>query len=347
MESHFPRTKSHPVTEEGKAIHWAAEGVLRSWGRESPTAPYALTDMLGKACPENGVVLTEEMINAGNVYLAAVWERAQHHIDGLGVELQLSAVPAGLQQSGRADAVWVSADRTELVVWDGKFGYGPVAAFENWQLAIYGVAAAFPYRATIQRVTLVIVQPRGESVRQPVKTWIIEGAELSGVTAMLIERHGYTQLDAAAPLAAGKHCRNCRAESSCSVNREATWHVRASAGAAMPENLSPEEIAYELEEFARGESLIRGRRIALEALAQTTIERGGKIPGYVMHQSLADRSWRSPEQAKLLGPGFGVEMEERKTISPAQAQSRGMSEAAVNALTVRATRPPKLVRERL
>lgn len=344
MESHFPRTGSHPVTEEGKAIHWACEGVLRSWLSQSPTEPHVLTNYIGHTCPENGVIITEEMVTAGNVYLAAVWSRAQAHIEGLAIELQVSAHHAGLPNSGRVDARWRSPDGTWLTVWDGKFGYRPVAAFENWQLVNYGIAEAYP---AVQTIELVVVQPRGASIRQPVKIWILQRAELDAYRAMMIERHGLAQLGENAPTIAGKHCRNCQAEVHCATNRAQNWHNRQNAGKSIPQTLTPEEIAYELDEFEHAEQMIRGRRTALEGLAESLIHRGQTVPGYHMHTSLGDRQWRNKDGAAAMAPILGCEMTERKTISPAQAEARGVNQATLKALTVRHERPPKLAREKI
>ncbi len=344
MESLYPRSATHPVTEEGKAIHWATEGVLRSWLPESPTPAYPLSDYIGRTCPENGVILTEEMVTTGNVYLAAVWSRAQNHIAGLAVELKVSAHHAGLLSHGRVDARWLSADGTWLTIWDGKFGYGPVAAFENWQTLIYGIAEAIP---TVQTIELVIVQPRGASIRQPVKPWILQRAQLDAYREWIIERQKLTQLGPQAPTYAGKHCRNCQARPNCGTHRAAAWDARSRAGESIPETLTVEEIAYELDEFDRAESMIKGRRLALESLATSKIQAGEKVPGFKMHISLSDRAWNDPKAAAALGLAFAIDMTETKTISPAQAQARGMAEPAVNALTSRHERPPKLAREKV
>ena len=344
MESLFPRTATHPVTEEGKAIHWACEGVLRSWLPQSPTEPHPLTDYIGHTCPENGVIVTEEMVTAGNVYLAAVWSRAQAHIEGLAVELKVSAQHAGLLSDGRVDTRWRSPDGKWLTIWDGKFGYSEVGAFQNWQLAVYGIAEAYPGVETIE---LVIVQPRGMSIRQPVKTWILKRVELDAYRDMIVERHGLAQLGERAPTIAGKHCRNCDARASCGTNRAQSWQARDTAGQSIPQTLTPEEIAYELDEFDQALEMIRGRKLALEALATSNIERGQPVPGWHLHVSLTDREWRSKEQAAAMGPLFGIEMTESKTISPAQAETRGIQTAAVNALTIRHERPPKLRREKI
>jgi len=93
--------------------------------------------------------------------------------------------------------------------------------------------------------------------------------------------------------------------------------------------------------------MIKGRRLALESLATAKIQAGEKVPGFKMHISLTDRAWKDPANAAALGLAFSVDMTETKTISPAQAQARGMSEVAVNALTSRHERPPKLARERV
>lgn len=343
MESLYPRTTTHPVTEEGKAIHWACEGVLFSWSTKNDITPKTLVSYIGQTCPENGLIITEDFVAAGNVYLACVWERAQQYPDGLAIEKQASAYHAGLELAGRIDARWINETKTWLTVWDAKFGYKPVTAFENWQLLIYGIAEAYP---TIETVELVVVQPRGLSVRQPVKRWMIDRPTLARYQAIIAQSKAEAELREGAPTRPGSHCRNCQAAHSCPALEEASWHAHDTAGISVPQDLTPKEIAYRLDEFERAQEMLRARRDALEALATRHIQHGTIVPGFKLHVSLGDRQWRQEQDAVGLGLLSDVEMYERKMISPKQAEVRGIPPQAVEALTVRYERPPKLTRDK-
>ncbi len=339
MESLYPRTATHPVTEEGKAIHWASEGVMRSWLPVNDLQPRTLAEYLGHTCPENGVVITEEMVAAGNVYLACVWERAQLNLPGLQIEKQLSAWHAGLKSSGRCDSAWVSTDDTWLTIWDFKYGNKAVDVFENWQLFIYGLAGA---HRKITTVELVIVQPRGQSMFHPIKRWRLDRDTLERYARWVRLSAALADKGEAAPTHAGKWCRYCRAAHSCDTLAASGWGSVDRAGNSVPINLTPAEIVYELEQFERAGNMLRARLDAIKGLAVQRIAEGVKIPGYFMERGLSNREWRDESTATGLGRLFGVDMEDRKVIGPKQAEVRGIPPLAVNALTVRHERPPQL-----
>ena len=77
----FPDGEKHPVTQEGIAAHWACDRVLMSW--RPGNDPIELRSFVGDTCPENGLIITEEMIAGGSELLEDVWARTHTNLDGM------------------------------------------------------------------------------------------------------------------------------------------------------------------------------------------------------------------------------------------------------------------------
>jgi len=339
--AHPSNAPKHPTTEEGIAVAWACERTMMSWLPLNQLEPRTLAQYLGQACPENGVVITEEMVYGGGAYIESVWADAHTHIGGLRVEQQLSAHDWAEGLAGRADATWASYDRRHVAVRDLKWGHRPVAAFDNWQLTIYGLGMLSPDTETID---LIIVQPRDPRARNPVKTWPLTAAEL--------RERGETVREAAKlargenpPTRAGRHCLYCKAAGHCATLAAAGFGVMDTAGAAIDVEMDEPQIAYELEMMDRAEALAKARRVGLEALAVSRIQTGHPVPGYGYRSTLGNRQWAMPTAEVLaFGQLMGADLAETKPASPAQATVRGIPKDTVDMFTTRRDGAPKLVR---
>lgn len=341
MEAPFPRSPTHPVTEEGKALHWACERVLRSWLPVNTLEPIDLHTFLGQACPENGIVITEEMVWAGGVYLETVWERVWQNPELLQVEKQLSADRWIPGYSGRTDSMWRSPDGAWLSVWDLKFAYTPTAAVGNWQLLSYALGAVTERTQTVE---LVIVQPRGVSASRPVKTWRLPIAEFWPLAQQLID--AAVEARGLSPrTVAGSHCHWCRAAAHCPTLQAAGMGALDVGSAGVSVELTEPEIAHEIEMLDRAEDLVRARLDALEALGSARIQGGRPIPGFENRRGLSNRSWTlPPAQMLAMGELWGVDLDEPRALSPNKAEGRGMPRSIIDLFTKRVPTAAKLVR---
>ena len=340
LEAPFPRSPAHPVTAEGIALHWAVETVLRSWIDGSPET-LDLKNFLNCACPENGVIVTEEMIWAGGIYTASIWARCWPYPAGLCVEAPVDLAQWVPGMRGRADVIWRSEDRSKLCVLDLKFGYGPKAAFENWQMLSYVLGAIDDHT---QEIEIVIVQPRGTSASDPVKTWTLTVDEFWVYARTLVD----AAVEARSPAprtVAGSHCRYCKAAAHCTTLRAAGMNAFDIGSAAIGAELSETEIAHELELLDRGKELVRARLDALEALAIARIQTGHPVPGFAHKKSLGNRTWTMPARQVIeMGGMFDVDIEERKPLSPNQAEGRGLPREVIDKFTTRYELAAKLTR---
>jgi len=340
MQDGRPDTPRHPVTEEGIAIHWAIEQVVQSWppDRES----IELRSFRGDTCPENGVIITEEMVSGGMDLLADVWDRAYTFPEAIQTEKQLTASEWAEGLSGRADVIWRSPDSTHVIVWDFKYGYKPITAIDNWQLLIYGMGMMSD---RTERIDLVIVQPRARVMGGPVKLWSLTRDEL----LKLAEQVGASAAAArgADPmLNSGPHCANCRAAAHCPALRDAGFAAMDASQRAVPIDLDERQIAFELEMIKRATSQLKARYDALEGLAIARIESGQPVPGYEFRRGLSNRSWTHVTNEETLAFGMlsGVDLSEpAKVCSPAKAESRGVPRKLIDLFTERRESAAKLV----
>lgn len=344
MQSQFPRTESHPVAEQGKAIHWACEGVLFSWLPKNNIPPKDIRGYLGLPCPENGVILDEDMIAAGLTYLEAVWAEVHTNLAKILPEMQLrtGAIRPGMK-GGRCDLLWWNSAGTHLTVIDGKFGYAPVDAVRNEQLAIYAMSGLFD---TIETIDMIIIQPRGPSRYHPVKRWRQTAPQLMEFCELIGQSYDEAQKGPDARTVAGPWCLHCQAAGNCTTLEVADYRIVERPRVANLETLDPKTLSFELGWLKRAQKMIRARHDALEANALHRIEGGETIPGWEVDHPLSNRKWEAPdEQIIALGTLMnGKDLTERVIIGPRQAEIRGIPTFAVNALTTRSPGQPTLKR---
>lgn len=325
-----------PVQLEGKAGHWVAERCAGSWAGHVPFVKPS--EFLGQTHPETGTLIDEDLIYAVEVYLAALRERFELHPDGLRIEEQISCRPT-LANGGRADATWVSQDAAWLTVFDAKLGYAPVSAVGNWQLINYAIGKISPLTQTIE---MVIVQPRGASAAEPVKTWQVEREEFVSVWVPQIQR---SFDEATGPEAcrtqAGPQCNHCLAAPACQTLRAASMRAIDSSREAIALEPTNEELAHEIHLLRTAETALDARKLALEGLAAARISSGNRIAGFEVSGKLSNRFWKGCE-VELLGHLCGVDLMARKPVSPRQAEALGAPKALVDRFTTRAMGAPKL-----
>ena len=105
------------------------------------------------------------------------------------------------------------------------------------------------------------------------------------------------------------------------------------------------QLAHEIELLDRAKDLVRARLDALEALAIARIQAGAPVPGYAFRKSKGNRSWTlPPDQIVAMATLFDVDIEERRPVSPNQAEGRGMPRAAIDRFTERRELGAKLAR---
>jgi hypothetical protein len=319
------KTERSEAELEGIAAHWVAEELFA--GREVP---------IGDATP-NGVTVTEEMLDAAREYISVVPSNAV-----LEYPINLDGISPGMK--GYVDASRYEPSSNILDIWDFKYGHGLVDEFENWQMLVE-VSAFGNYLNPTTKIRLHVVQPRCYQAESH-RTWELSGAEYAQMYLPKIKEAAKAVGDGTAKTTTGKQCKNCAAAGSCLALALAAYDVIDRTTDSVSTELSPEELARELQALHTAQERLKARLIGLEETASASIQKGGRVPGYTLTPQMGNLEWTSnPEAVIAMAKMNGVDVRKpTATITPTQAKKAGMSEALVESLSTRPSKAPKLTK---
>jgi len=317
-----PPGSSSESAAEGTASHWVGEQLLR--GLPTPTP--------GTRCPENGVVLSMEMIDGAHEYATVVLAAAKHTTAvQLHVEDRLAVPRIHEECFGTVDCWFWLPYSQELHIIDYKFGWQPVEARQNHQLICYAAGAMDKMGVDgikDQQITVVlhIVQPRPHHPLGTHREWRVSGSDLRAHINAL--RHAATMALGPDPAAcSGEHCKYCRARHACPALGQAAMIAVDYVCQAQPDDLSYAAMALEYRTLERVAALVKARLSGHEARMIGQIQSGGSIPGYSVESGYGRESWNRPVAEVLaLGEMMGVSVAAPvAAITPAQARKAGLS----------------------
>lgn len=275
----------------------------------------------------NGHRVDETMAAAVQVYVDAVRaELAANPGSSLAVEQRADLTWLHPELWGSYDAM-VLVPFSHAVVFDLKYGRHAVEAGGNTQLALYALDPW--HRADVQRVEVVIVQPRAMHDDGPIRRSRWHGNDLAAFAERI--RLATTAADEAEPpRQAGDHCRFCRAKATCpAIHRHLVAVAQAEFAPVItppdPLQLTPEQLAIVLEHG----SVLRDWLDAVRSHARWVLKSGGTIPGYKL--VAGDRQWASPDAATAKLQEFGVDPFEHRLLTPAKAEAATVARHAAKA----------------
>lgn len=315
----LPGLVNDTVREEGTAGHWVAhmmgKGYIVTEGVEAP----------------NDVEVDDDMLDGANLYLADLRERSAGH--PVYMEMTLPAPWIHEQCGGTPDAwSWNPVTRT-LTVWDYKYGYRFVDAFENPQLSIY-VSAVLDYLHQIGAIVLdgyseqditvdiVIVQPRSFSAGV-VRNWKVKAAML---------RPLWNNLRAAAMAVVGPnptlradpvHCSDCPARRACPAAQRASLVGLDISARSVPHDLTPTQAGDALRRLKAAEGALKSMITGLEQQLLFAINNGHQDPhwsvGYGNSRTVYTED--GEQQILALADVMGVDIgKPRRAKTPLQAK---------------------------
>lgn len=343
MEAGFPDS-SGVYAAEGTAAHELAAHCLqhdfdaaRFLGLVIDiNEPFGGKILRGGADGVTSFEVTEEMVEAVEVYLDVV-----RSLTGRDRNLKNPAVIVEIEQKldmthlhpeifGTGDAVVYQKNAAWLHVVDLKYGKGVVVdPVENPQLMLYGAGAVRRYKGyRIEGITLHIVQPRAPG--SPVRSWQTDVLTLLEFEEEIAKCARLTELSEPL-LAAGEHCRFCKAAATCPALR-AIVHEKAlaefddavlsatDAPVTLPDpaSLSSDQMAAVL----RDADLIGNWVKAVQEHAHAEAV-AGRIPtGFKLVSKRATRKWKDEDEAAMMLAALAVDpWQEPKLKSPAQVEA--------------------------
>ena len=213
---------------------------------------------------------------------------------------------------GSCDVLGRIGDTAYVIDW--KFGEGiAVDAEQNEQLMYYAAAAmrtpevAWVFDGAVA-IECVIIQP------PVIRQWTTTPARIKAFEKELKRAVKVASLPDA-KLNPGDHCRFCPAKPTCPAMTGAVDRALKVKLDAVDDEM--------LGKYASNAVLLQGWIDDLNALVQTKIEKGYKIPGWKMVAKRGTRKWADEQVAVTTLRGLGCEpWEKPKLISPAQAEKK-------------------------
>ena len=210
---------------------------------------------------------------------------------------------------GSCDVLGRMGDVAYVIDW--KFGDGiAVDAEENEQLMYYAAAAMrTPEAAWVfegaTSIECVIIQP------PVIRRWTTTPARIKAFEKDLKRAVKVASLPDAA-LKPGSHCKFCPAKPTCPAMTGAVDRALKVKLDAVDDEM--------LGKYASNAVLLQGWIDDLNALVQTKIEKGYKIPGWKMVAKRGTRKWVDEDKAADALNGLGINPIHRAVVSPAQAE---------------------------
>jgi len=341
LEPQFPHPES-PKAKEGTAAHWLAAECLGTPGMD----PASLVNQNA----DNGVTITDEMVEGVRVYLDAVNRPIAGAGCGLNIEKTLRMPAIHADAYGTVDASAVDYTRAAIYVWDFKFGFAPVEVFENMQLAMYavGVLSELDFGKFVTQmptIHMTVVQPRAWHPDGPVRTWSVPLQEMRGYTKRLT----VAAAEALGPnpqCRTGNHCVYCNGRHGCAALREAVGMAVQYAHDPVPQEMDNDALAVELSIISEARDLLEYRAKALEAQAIDAATKGAALRGWRLEQGYGKKKFTcTPAVLEMVGRKSGVDVFKKEPITPNQAVKAGLDPAVVDGLSGRSKTGMKIVPE--
>ena len=210
---------------------------------------------------------------------------------------------------GSCDVLGRIGDTAYVIDW--KFGEGiAVDAEQNEQLMYYAAAAmrtpevAWVFDGAVA-IECVIIQP------PVIRQWTTTPARIKAFEKDLKRAVKVASLPDA-KLTPGAHCRFCPAKPTCPAMTGAVDRALKVKLDAVDDEM--------LGKYASNAVLLQGWIDDLNALVQTKIEKGYKIPGWKMVAKRGTRKWADPKAAPDALKALGIDPIKQELVSPAQAE---------------------------
>lgn len=332
MQCNIPSTAPSTAAEEGTAIHWIAEQMLRWYITQLPLK--LPSDFVNQLSP-NDVLITQEMYNAADLYVTDILKSIKTGviIPDLHVEELIDLDIIYPKMKGTADCWLYNKQANHLTVWDLKGGHGLVEVIKNPQLMIYAAGIIDHLGVSDVNITFKIVQPRAYHPLGAVRKWQITSKHLNPLIADISEAAHIAMGDDPQCIA-GTHCRYCTARHSCRSLYGTVYNAIDVITDAVPVDLQGAALSNELKLLRRISKLVDYRKTAIEAQVESELKKGGTIPHFMIQKKMGRKRWSNKDtqdQITAVGDMLGIELRKpTELLTPTQAINKGVDEAVIN-----------------
>ena len=326
-----------------------------------PPQPYAddgVDAMEGEACHElaankltglpddyetagNGVRIDDDMRAAADEYVAVVRKTSDAFPEhGLHIEQKVRIPAVHPDCFGTVDAS-IHTDTT-LYIWDLKYGFGYVDAWENWQLLTYACGLVTDQT---KRIVLTIVQPRCPT-GDTIKVWALSIEQFVPYREQ-VHAAAAEVMYPGTKCRSGPQCRYCPARHTCETAIKAGMSQWEMTGPPVPDNLTPGQMAHRLAIVQRAKEQIGYLETGLSEQIKSMLKAGQTVPGYSLMPKRGNKTWDRPA-AEVINMGKLLDLELAKPvqpITPTQAIKAGLNEDVANRFSSRKSSGLNLVRQ--
>jgi hypothetical protein len=319
-------------TKEGVAVHWVIASVLGEYLK--PLGGVILTSQyVGQIAP-NGVIITEEMVEAADEYVFDILKTCNAYglLQSLRIEQRTKAGIIHVDNWGTPDCSAYHSAGNTLYLWDFKYGHQYVDVYECWQLINYAILLTDGLRDTTN-IVMRIVQPRCFSAAA-VREWSITVGELRPYRNRL-EMAFIEALSEHPTIKSGSHCRYCSARHACKAalrSSEASMDFALNLTGGMRE-LSDEGLGTLLNKLTRALESIELVKSGIEEAATCRLRAGKHVTGWQLKEKKGRTIWNRPAAEIIeLGKIFGIDLKKPDSvITPKQAANKGIDGGVINA----------------
>lgn len=337
MNQAYPQPDT-PESLEGNAAHWVFAEMLA--GR--PVSE-------GMAAP-NGVIVTEEMIEGGELVVDTLYSRLNAagfnvtELAAVQVEKPVAIPAVHAQCWGTPDIRAFSPSRMVLELIDYKFGHRFVDEYENDQCIAYVAGIVDEIAEYLRmgaggvdqmlRVNITIIQPRCFYKGAPVRTWSILASELRGHVNKLAHAADIA-LRPNPPAVTNPGCIDCPGRHACPALQKAAYSDAEFAVSSSPVELPPVAASLELKMMERALERLQSRVEGMRETVAAYIRQGHRVPFHRAEQGHGRQQWTMPpEQVIAMGQLMGVDLSKPSVKTPKQALKSGVDEAVIKAYSV-------------
>lgn len=342
MAQTYPETEESEESREGTATHEIGADIITD-GKTGTAHRHTARDWVGITA-SNNVVFTEEMFEAAKLYADDVInEMRSRSIFGgpnLGIEAPVTAKRIHELSFGTCDAFLYDRNKNELLIWDFKFGYEIVEAFENWQAINYacGILEALEIDGIDDQsltVSIRIVQPRAFHRDGPIREWVVKGSDLRGYFNTL-SANAHEALGPNAVYRTGSHCKHCSGRHACPAALKAGLALYEVVTKPIPAELSPEAMGLQLSLIKRARKQLEYLESGFEEQLKSVVRGGTSVPGWMVEPKFGREKWNKPlEEVFALGDMLGHDLREPKAITPNAARKLGVDDAVITAYSIK------------
>ena len=353
MSAQYPEPDDSPEALDGEASHEIAAELINDYTR-GPTSLRTVDKFIDKKA-SNGIIYTEEMYDAAKIYAddvgAVMIDRGIFGGPCFGNEHKIHAPQIHELSEGTLDQFIFDRPNNELFLWDYKFGFLLVEAFENWQGINYlaGLINEFNIDGIEDqniKVHLRIAQPRAFHRDGPIREWTFMLSDIRGhINNLQVNAH--KALSNFSEIHTGSHCAYCSARHACPAANKAGIQLYEVAMRPVPMELDPESLGVQLAIIKRAIKALEYLESGYDEQVKNLIRGGTLIPGWIVEPGRGRERWAKPA-AEVIALGKMLKQDLAKppeAITPNAARKLGIDDAVVKAYSEKPVTGLKVVQD--